>query len=280
MALSSFDYGRGPSGVSPFAPFAMLWRQRVLVRRLAARELQARYRSSMLGLAWAVLLPLGMVAVYTFVFAHIMQVRWQGIGGSPEIFAAFLLTGLIVHQLLSECLGRAPGLVIESRNYVTKVVFPLQVLPAVTVASAGVGALIGLAILLALTAATSGPPPWTALLSPLVLLGMAPMLLGLCWLIAAFGVFVRDLAQIMPVVLNALMFLGPVIYPRSAVPEPFDTLILFNPSTVPIEAMRALVFGHPFPTEAAAVYVVVGLVTAGVGFHVFSRLRGAFADVL
>ena len=106
------------------------------------------------------------------------------------------------------------------------------------------------------------------------------MLLGLIWILSALGVFVRDLGQIIPVVLSVLFFLAPIIYPRSAVPEPFDILIVFNPVTIPIETMRALVFGHPFPWELASIYLVISLVVCWTGFALFLRLRRAFADVI
>ncbi|MBR1232025.1 ABC transporter permease [Bradyrhizobium sp. AUGA SZCCT0182] len=259
---------------------SVVWGSRVLIRRLAARELQARYRGSMLGIAWAVIVPLGMVLMYTFVFGSIFKVRWSGISGSTESMTAFFLAGLIVHQFLSEVIARAPSLVLENKNYVTRVVFPLEILSLVTVAVALVGAAIGLALLLCLLALTSGIPPATVLLSPLVLLGMVPMLLGLTWIFSAIGVFVRDLGQIMPVALSVLFFLAPVLYPRSSVPPPFDALVLFNPTTIPIEAMRALVFEHPFPWELALSYFVISLVVCWTGFSVFLRLRRAFADVL
>ncbi|MGY4598064.1 lipopolysaccharide transport system permease protein [Bradyrhizobium sp. GM22.5] len=193
---------------------------------------------------------------------------------------AFFLAGLIAHQFLSDAVGRAPSLVLDNKNYVTRVVFPLEILSVVTVTVALVGAAIGLVLLLCLMALTSGLPPATALLSPLVLLGMFPMLLGLTWILSAIGVFVRDLGQIMPVVLSVLFFLAPVIYPRSSVPEPFDTLIVFNPATIPIETIRALVFGHPFPWELASIYLVISLVVCWIGLALFLRLRRAFADVL
>jgi len=266
--------------VDPTSPFRVLWNNRALIRRLVARELQARYRGSMLGLGWAVVMPLGMALMYTFVFGSILKTRWGGIDGSTESFAAFMLSGLVLHQFLGESIGRAPSLVLENQNYVTRVVFPLEVLPAVIVGVGSVGAAIGLALLLALTTVVSGLPPATALLAPLVLMAMVPILLGLVWMMAAVGVFVRDLGQIMPVALSVLFFLGPVIYPRSSVPAPFDTLIVLNPITIPIEATRALIFGHPFPVEAALIYVGASLVICWIGFALFARLRRAFADVL
>lgn len=259
---------------------SVMWGNRVLIRRLAARELQARYRGSMLGIAWAVIVPLGMVLMYTFVFGSILKMRWSGINGSTENMTAFFLAGLIVHQLLSEGVARAPSLVLDNKNYVTRVVFPLEILSVVTVAVALVSAAIGLVLLVCLVALTSGMPPATVLLSPLVLLGMVPMLLGLIWILSAIGVFVRDLGQIMPVVLSVLFFLAPVVYPRSSVPEPFDTFVVLNPVTIPIETMRALVFGHPFPWELASIYLVISLIVCWIGLASFLRLRRAFADVL
>lgn len=279
-ALSGKRPSVGIRSLGSSSPFRVLWEDRALIRRLAARELQARYRGSMLGIAWAVIVPLGMVLVYTFVFGSIFKTRWSGIGGSTENMTAFFLAGSVAYQLLSDAVGRAPSLVLDNKNYVTRVVFPLEILSVVTVTAALVGAGIGLVLLLCLMVLTSGIPPATALLSPLVLLGMVPMLLGLTWILSAIGVFVRDLGQIMPVVLSMLFFLAPVIYPRSSVPEPFDTLVVFNPVTIPIETMRALVFGHPFPWELASIYLVISLVVCWTGFALFLRLRRAFADVL
>ncbi|MET4608596.1 lipopolysaccharide transport system permease protein [Bradyrhizobium sp. JR4.1] len=279
-ALSGKQPAAGTRSLCPNSPFRVLWENRALIRRLAARELRARYRGSMLGIGWAVIAPLGMVLMYTFVFGSIFKARWTGIGGSTESMTAFFLAGLVAHQLLSEGVARAPSLVLENKNYVTRVVFPIEILALVTIAVALVSAAIGLVLLLCLMALTSGIPPATAVLSPLVLLGMVPMLLGLIWIISAIGVFVRDLGQLVPVVLSVLFFLAPVIYPRSTVPAPIDTLVLFNPVTVPIESMRALVFGHPFPWELASSYLVISLIVCCTGFALFSRLRRAFADVL
>ncbi|MBR1133261.1 ABC transporter permease [Bradyrhizobium iriomotense] len=261
-------------------PSRVLWEHGPLIRRLAARELQSRYRASMLGIAWTIIVPLGMVLMYTFVFGSILKMRWSGIDGSMENMTAFFLAGLIVHQLFSDCIARAPSLVLENKTYVTRVVFPLEILSLVTVAVALVGAIVGLVLLLSFMMLTSGIPPATALLSPLVLLGMTPMLLGLIWIISALGVFVRDLGQIMPIVLSVLFFLAPVIYPRSSVPEPLQAFVVFNPITIPIEMMRALVFGHPFQWELAPAYLAISLIVCWAGFSLFSRLRRAFADVL
>jgi lipopolysaccharide transport system permease protein len=221
-----------------------------------------------------------MVLMYTFVFGSIFKARWSGIGGSTENMTAFFLAGLIVYQLLSDGVARAPSLVLDNKNYVTRVVFPLEILSLVTVAVALVGAIVGLILLVCLMALTSGTPPTTVLLAPLVLLGMVPMLLGLIWILSAVGVFVRDLGQILPVVLSVLFFLAPVLYPRSSVPEPFDTLVVLNPVTIPIEALRALAFGHPFPWELASIYLIISLIVCWIGLALFLRLRRAFADVL
>lgn len=265
---------------SPLAPFRSGWLHRGLIARLGRREIEARYRASMLGFAWAFIVPAAMVAVYTFIFAVVLQARWSGLGEGTTSFAVFLLSGLILHQYFAECVGRAPGLVVENQNYVTKVVFPLEILPWVAVLVPFLGAAIGFGLLVTLRVLTIGLPAPTILLAPLPFLLLLPMVLGLAWGLAAIGVFVRDLGQAIPVILQAMLFLGPVLYPISVVPAPFATLLYVNPVTVPIELMRALLIGGDVNFVHIAIYALAALFVCWFGYAGFIRLKGAFADVL
>lgn len=264
----------------PWSPCLAAWRNRPLIGRMARREIEARYRASMLGLAWAVLLPIAMVTIYTFVFSVVLQARWPGLGEGSSNFALFALSGLVLHQYFTECVGRAPGLILENQSYVTRVVFPLEILPWVTVLSAVLGAVIGLALLILLRIATDGLPSIGILLAPLPFLLLLPMLLGLVWGLAALGVFIRDLTQAVPVILQAMLFLGPVLYPVSAVPAPFDRLIYLNPITVPVELLRGLLLGQPVQLWHLAAYGCCALGVCWLGFAGFIRLKRTFADVL
>lgn len=265
---------------APWAPFLALIQHHQLVVRMTRREIEAKYRTSMLGLAWAFLLPVAMVAIYTFVFSIVLKARWPGLGEGSSNFALFALSGLVLHQYFAECVARAPGLILENQSYVTRVIFPLEILPWVTVLSSILGAAIGLSLIVVFRIVAEGLPPPSLLLAPLPFLMLLPMVLGLVWGLAALGVFIRDLAQAVPLVLQAMLFLGPILYPVAAVPYPFDRLIYLNPITIPVELFRALLLGRSVEFWPVIIYLVLALFVCWLGFASFIRLKRTFPDVL
>lgn len=269
------------AGHGPFSFFHAAWHHRSLILRLARREIDARYRGSMLGILWAVLNPLLMLVVYTFVFTTVFQARWgTATGGSGE-FALLLFSGLILFNAFSECISRAPGLLLENVSYIKKVVFPLEILPLVTLAVALFNAALGFAILAVFYVAVLGLPPVTALLLPLALLPLCLMTLGGTWFLAAVGVFLRDIRQVVGVVVTVLMFLSPIFYPMSAVPERFRGFIHLNPLTPILEQSKELLFWGRVPSllEWAAA-TLVGWACAWLGYLWFMKTRRGFADVV
>ena len=258
------------------------WRHRELMASLARREVVGRYRGSLVGIAWSFFNPLLMLAVYTFVFSVVFEARWgaameQGSGG----FAILLFVGLIVHAILAECLGKAPALVLNNANYVKRVIFPLEVLPWVTLASALFHAAISTVVLLVVRALLVHSIPWTTLLFPLVIAPYALMLLGLTALLAALGVYVRDIAQLMGIVTSALMFLAPVFYPITAIPEPYRWMLYLNPVTWVVEQSRNVLIAGIVPDWAGfGWYSLAAVIVAWFGFWCFQRSRAGFADVL
>lgn len=265
----------------PLAPLQSIWRHRLLVLRLARRDLEARYRGSVLGLFWAVLTPLLMMGVYTFVFSVVFQARWGNSTGGKAEFALLLLSGLILFTIFSDCVARAPGLMLENVSYIKKVVFPLEILPAVTLAVALANATIGFVILEIFAALLFGVPPLTTLLFPLILLPLCLFTLGVTWFLSSLGVFLRDIKQMVGVLVTVLMFLSPIFYPVSAIPEAYRPLILLNPLTLLLEhAREALFWGRvPNPLEWLACTAVAALV-AWLGYVWFQKTRKAFADVV
>ncbi len=265
----------------PLSPLTAIWEHRRLVLRLARRDLEARYRGSLLGLFWAVLTPLLMMAVYTFVFSVVFQARWGASTGGKAEFALLLLSGLILFTIFSDCVSRAPGLMLENVSYIKKVVFPLEILPAVALAVALVNATIGFVILELFAFALFGVPPLTTLLFPVILLPLCLVTLGMTWLLASLGVFLRDIRQMIGVLITMLMFLSPIFYPVSAIPEDYRPVILLNPLTLLLERARdALFWGKaPNPLEWLA-YSGVAYLIAWLGFAWFQRTRKAFADVV
>jgi len=264
------------------ALFASAWHHRELIGTLARREVVGRYRGSLAGIAWSFFNPLLMLAVYTFMFTVVFKSRWGvEIEEAPGGFALILFVGVIVHGILAECLGKAPALVLGNANYVKRVIFPLEVLPWVTIIAALFHAAVAVVVLVVVRALLVHSVPWTALLLPLVIAPYALLLLGVTSLLAAVGVYVRDIAQMMGLLTTALMFLAPVFYPITAIPAPYRWMLYLNPVTWVVEQSRAvLIAGVPPDWTGMAWYLLAALAVAWFGFWCFQRSRAGFADVL
>ena len=266
---------------APSEMVASLWRNRGLIHALAKREVLGRYRGSALGLLWSFFNPLFMLTVYTFIFSEVFKARWSTGSESKNEFALVLFAGLIIFNLFAECINRAPNLILANPNYVKKVVFPLEILPFVGLLSAFYHALISLGIWLVAYLALIGMPHATSLLVPLVILPFGFFIMGLSWALASLGVFLRDVSQFIGLVTTTLMFLSPIFYPASALPEDYRSLLYLNPLTPVIEQTRNLMFWGSSPDFfMLGIYWVVTALTAWLGFFWFQRTRKGFADVL
>ncbi|GAC1044628.1 ABC transporter permease [Rhizobium sp. No.120] len=222
-----------------------------------------------------------MLSIYTFVFSSVLKARWGAGSGSKVEFALVLFAGLMVYSLFSDVLIRAPGLVIGNPNYVKKVVFPLEILPSVALGSALFHLLISLMVWLLAYVVFYGLPHLTVLFFPILLVPLSMFVLGASWILASFGVFLRDVSQVMGIVMTALMFLSPVFYPASALPENVRLLLYLNPLTPAIEQARDVLFWGKMPDFGLiAACTVVALVVAWFGFFCFQKTRKGFADVL
>lgn len=266
---------------SPIALVRSLYLNRMLIQVLARREVLGRYRGSALGLLWSFFHPLLMLAVYTFVFSVVFAARWPGGGGSKAEFALVLFAGLLVYNFFSECVNRASALVLSNPNYVTKVVFPLEALPVVTLLSAGFHASISLGVWFVFHWIALGAPPVTSLLFPILILPLVCFTLGLSWFLSSLGVYLRDVSQIVAVVTTALMFLSPIFYSIEIVPEDFRAWMLANPLTLVIEQVRGAIMWGRMPDWATwAAHLAVSMVVMVLGFAWFQKTRRGFGDVL
>ena len=269
------------SSADPRAVPLTLWRHREVVWQLARREVVTRYRGSMLGMFWAFGVPLIMLAIYTVVFGLVFQVRWPMPVEDRSGFALILFAGLVVYSIFSECVVRAPSLVLTHGTYVKKIVFPLEVLPWVVMATALFHAAVSLVVLVLARTVLQGPPPWTVVLLPVILTPCILFTMGLSWLLASLGVFFRDIAQTVGLLTMAVLFLSPVFYPVSALPEGLRIWIWLNPLTAPIEQVRGALFLGETPTWGeffVAVVIAYGVAWAGLAW--FQKTRPSFADVL
>ena len=259
-----------------------LWRNRHLIVQMTRREVVGRYKGSVLGLAWSFLTPILMLAVYTFVFSVVFKARWGTDGDESKTqFALVLFVGMIVHGLFAEVLNRAPGLILSNVNYVKKVVFPLDVLPVIAMGAALFHASISLAVLLIAFALFNGYLHWTIIFVPVVLLPLVILTLGVAWIFASLGVFLRDVGQTVGIITTVMLFLAPIFYPVTALPEDVRPLIMANPLTFIIEEARGVVILGRMPEwTGLGIYTLAATAVAWAGFAWFQKTRKGFADVL
>jgi lipopolysaccharide transport system permease protein len=266
---------------SPLDIAASLWRNRGLILASAKRDVLGRYRGSALGLLWSLFNPLLMLAVYTFVFSEVFKARWNATSDSKTEFALVLFAGLLIFNLFSECINRAPGLILSNVNYVKKVVFPLEILPFVALLSSLFHAAISLAVWLLAYTLLIGIPHATALYLPLILVPFLLFVLGFSWALASLGVYLRDVSQFIGIFTTVLMFLSSLFYPASNLPQPYRQWLNFNPLTPVIEQTRAVLYWGQAPDFALlAIYWVATFFIAWLGFAWFQKTRKGFADVL
>lgn len=266
---------------SLITPIATAWKYRELVFTMSKREVLSRYRGSWFGLFWSLITPILLLLVYMFVFGIVFKARWPSATGVDEGFASLLFCGIVIYMMFSEMLSRAPRLIIDNANYVKKVVFPLDLLSWVAMLSALFHFALSLFVLLAFVIFWGNGITWFSLYIPLLSVIFMVHLIGMAWFVSALGVYIRDVAYIAGFVTTALIFLSPVFYPKSAVPEGFARAMDLNPLTFYIESFRDVVVLAKAPEfEAMGVAAGLAVVSFVVGYWFFNRVRRGFADVL
>ena len=257
------------------------WR---LIVSLTRRDLAERFQGSLLGPLWYFITPAVLILTYTLVFGIVFKVPMpfaRGAETSQVEFGLFLFSGLLIFSVFSDVVARSPSLVVSKPNFVKKVVFPLEILSMVTVLSALAGGVLSFALLVIATLLLTGAVGLTSLLYLSALILMIPMLVGLSWFLAAIGTYVRDVAQIIGLLLTVVLFLSPVFTPLSRFPEPMRAYLLLNPVSIPIELGHLTFFLHQTPPiGAAAGYLASALLVMSLGWVFFQKTRTGFADVL
>lgn len=253
-----------------------------LIRQVTQRDLQARYRGSYLGLLGSLIRPIAMFAVYAVVFGWIFESKLGHNAHESKLdFALALFCGLIVYDFVAECVARAPMLVLANPNYVTKVVFPLEILCVSAVGAALAQMVLSLVPLLGGLLFAHGSIPLTALLLPVILLPIILICLGVGWFLASLGVFVRDINNLVPVFLTILMFASAIFYSLNKVPPQFLPLFLLNPLAVAVhQARNAVLWGVAPSWPGYLLMLAIGLVVQSGGYAFFMRTKRAFADVM
>ncbi|MET3010227.1 ABC transporter permease [Stenotrophomonas koreensis] len=267
--------------LAPTTALGSIMRYRALILEMIKREVIGRYRGSIMGLLWSFFTPVLMLMVYTFVFSVVFQARWAGGSGSKTEFAVVLFIGMIIFGLFSECINRAPSLILSNANYVKKVIFPLEILPVVSLGAALFHFAISMLVWLLFYVVLFGVPSIQTLWLPVVLLPLLLMCLGVSWFLASLGVYLRDVGQAIAVVTTALMFMSPVFFPAVAMPEAFRPYLYLSPLTYFIEQSRELLIWQGGMDWFTWVKMFgLSLVVSAFGFAWFQKTRKGFADVL
>lgn len=254
---------------------------RGLLVELVKRDISARYKGSVLGVVWSFVTPLLMMAVYTFVFSVVFQARWSTESQSKTEFALVLFAGLMVFNLFSDSITRAPFLIQSSANYVKKVVFPLEILPVVSLGGSLFHFVVNFLVWLIFYMVFVGFPPLTVALIGFIIVPLVFLTLGLSWLLASLGVFVRDIGQVIGVFVSILLFMSPIFYPVSALPAPVRSWLALNPLTQVIEGARdVLLWGLVPSLSLYSAYSAGSFLIAWLGYAWFQKTRKGFADVI
>jgi lipopolysaccharide transport system permease protein len=272
---------RGSGAANPFAFLVLARRHRHLILSLAARRIEAQYRGSALGMLWAVLQPLLLLAVYTFAFAFVLGAHWSPDQAGKADFALFAFSGMLLFAVFSKPFSEAPHLIVANQSYIKQLVFPAEVLPWASVIAALFDYAVGFAIWAVLFIGMRGAPPATWILMPLVTLPAVLLALGASWLLSSLGVFLRDLSQVVSLAATALFFLSPIVYPASRIPEWLEPYYHANPLVGILEGSKGVLFHGTAPNWGHfGVLLLASWLVAWLGYAWFMRTKSSFADVL
>lgn len=266
---------------TPVSLLRSTWAHRELILQLARKDVIGKYKGSLFGLAWSYISPLFMLGIYTLFFTQIFHARWGTLGAGKGAFATALFAGLIVHTMFGECLTRGSQLVTDNANYVTKVIFPLEILPWVSSLTSLYHAMASLVILAAFSLIFSGHIVWTFLLFPVVFLPLLLISTAIGWLLGSLGVYVRDIGQMSNLIVTALLYTAPVFFPFANMSPKVQAAMKFNPLTfLIVQAREVLLWGHAPDWLGLTMYTAGALVACWLAYAFFQRTRAGFIDVL
>lgn len=268
--------------LNPLNALGTTWKGRELLSQLVRRNIEIRYKGTMMGFIWMLVTPLVMLAVYTFVFGVVFKARWgAGLGDSKAAFALIMFCGMAVFNIFSESVNGSVGIVAGNPNYVKKVVFPLQLLPVSSVLSACFFGLIWIGILLLGIVIFFHKICLAAVCLPLIFIPLILFSCGLAWFVASLGVFIRDLAHLIGIVLQVLYFMTPIFYSLEMVPESVRGVLLLNPLTPIVQSARQVLIYNQWPDwQGLGIVTLLSMVMFQLGYAWFMKTKRGFADVL
>lgn len=266
------------NNLNPYSILSDLAKHRYLIGQLVKRDVLLRYRGAFFGVIWVFLSPLLMLGIFAFVFGQIFQSRWASQHDALP-FWLLLFTGLILFNIFSQTVARAPTSVRGFPRYVKKIIFPVNILPVVPLGSALIHAIFNFLILVIALIVTENFHQ-TVFLLPILMIPIALLAIGFSWFLGAWGVFIKDMSQIVPVFIQMLFFLSPILYPVNAVPEALRPVYQYSPVSIVIESGRQAVSGNAVEWDMWLIAFITGLVVSLAGHAFFQHNRDEFSDEL
>jgi lipopolysaccharide transport system permease protein len=261
-------------------PLQAILHNRSLIRTLVRRDVLGRYSGSFGGAFWAILNPLLLMLTYFFVFGLVLKSRF-GNDPSRSGFALYFLAGMLPWLAFSEAAGRAPFVMVEHRNFIKKLVFPVEILPINLVASGLVTEFFGTLLFVLALLILRGHVPLTVLYLPALLIPQILFTAGICWFLAALGVFVRDLGQVIGFLMTVWFFVTPICYEETKLPSEAASLLQANPIYVLVRAYRAILLESRAPDwHALLALSIASIFVFLLGHAWFYKLRKSFADLI
>jgi lipopolysaccharide transport system permease protein len=263
-----------PYSVISLADLADVWRYRELLWTLTSRDIRVRYKQAAFGIAWAVIQPVAQMVIFTVLFNRLAKIRPD----VPVAYPLFCFSGVVIWTLFSAGLAAASSSLVENSKVITKVYFPRVIVPLATILVASMDFVIGLILLMIMIPIFGAEYHLTMLYIPLFafLAGFCAFALGL-WL-SAINIQFRDVRYALPFFLQLLIFVTPVFYPSSLVPENYRFLLLLNPMSAVCDGFRAALFDTAMPWDRLGLAFLMTLLVALAGFLYFRRMEQNFAD--
>jgi len=269
--------------LNPLAMVASLWRNRALAVALAKRDIEQKYKAHRLGILWVLVNPLVLLAVYTFVFSVVFPTKLTDQKEEKlGLFALAVFAGLLTFGIFREVAARAPMVIVSNRHFVTKMVFPLEILALAEVLSALFNFAIGMVVwLVGYGFIVREVPTWHALLVPVLILPVCLAGLGVSWIFSSLGAFLRDLTSMVELAITVLFFITPIFFRLDRLPAEYQHALSYNPLAHVIQGVRSALLDHAEPDWAWFGWALAGsLALAVVGYAFFMKSKRAFADVL
>lgn len=252
-----------------------LWRYRELLYFLTWRDVKVRYKQTLMGAAWVIVQPLLSMLLFTVLFN-----RLAGVKSGAMPYPLFAYTGLLLWTFLSNAVTNSTNSLINNANLITKVFFPRMFIPAAAVGAGLVDLAVASLILIVMAVYFGAYPGWSLWLLPFFVVMTAALALAVGLLISALTVKYRDLRHALPFLIQAWMFMSPVIYPVTMVPERYRWLLLANPFTAVVEGFRAAVISAPVDWRAVGISAAAIAVLLMLSVYVFRRIEDTFADLI